>query len=240
MIPIIDHRGRILGFGGRDLPSNSSTSSSSLPLFDTKKVAKYINSPETPVFSKKKSLYGISTLPNNNPSSKLVIVEGYFDAISLQELGVKGVAAMGTSLSLEQLRLATIISSMYNSNNIQQDKLPEGNVVLLLDNDDAGNQAVKRVVKLLQTYQEKAIKNKKSLDPKFKLNLSIVTLSYLNNFNKIINDEIKEFLENELNEEINVKDSAELLETLGKEKATKILNYLIENSTNVYNMNWYN
>lgn len=81
MIPIMDRRGRVLGFGGRI------TKNVSAP--------KYINSAESPVFHKKECLFGIQNL---NPKRTVYIVEGYMDAISLQLNGVNSVAVLGTAV----------------------------------------------------------------------------------------------------------------------------------------------
>lgn len=81
MMPIMDKRGQVLGFGGRV------TQKTSAP--------KYINSPESPVFHKKECLFGIQNL---NPKRTVYIVEGYMDAISLQISGVNAVAVLGTAV----------------------------------------------------------------------------------------------------------------------------------------------
>lgn len=83
MFPILDARKRVLGFGARVLDD-------SLP--------KYLNSPETPVFQKGSDFYGIHLLTSDIES--LIVVEGYFDVITLTQAGIKGaLATLGTALT---------------------------------------------------------------------------------------------------------------------------------------------
>lgn len=86
MFPIRDKRKRVIGFGGRVLDD-------SLP--------KYLNSPETPVFSKGKEVYGLCELLESNAKpERILIVEGYMDVIALAQFGIKNaVAALGTATS---------------------------------------------------------------------------------------------------------------------------------------------
>jgi DNA primase len=113
MFPIRDKRSRVIGFGGRVLDD-------SLP--------KYLNSPETSVFSKGKELYGLCELLQKkiNPG-RILIVEGYMDVIALAQYGVENaVAALGTATSKAQLDLLFRFA-------------PE--LVLCFDGDNAGRQA---------------------------------------------------------------------------------------------------
>jgi len=84
MFPIHDSRGRVIGFGGRVLGSGE---------------PKYLNSPETPVFSKGRELYGIYLARNAiRDAGKVVVVEGYMDVVALAQHGVEyAVATLGTS-----------------------------------------------------------------------------------------------------------------------------------------------
>ncbi len=94
MFPIHDSHGNIIAFGGRIISINSE-----------KPEAKYINSPETILFSKKKTLYNLH-FANKDRSTKnnLYIVEGYMDVISLFQAGIKNaVATLGTAVSQENL-----------------------------------------------------------------------------------------------------------------------------------------
>lgn len=92
MFPIRDKRKRVIGFGGRVLDD-------SLP--------KYLNSPETAVFSKGKELYGLcELLEKNSRPERILIVEGYMDVIALAQFGIGNVvAALGTATSKAHLDL---------------------------------------------------------------------------------------------------------------------------------------
>ena len=92
MFPIRDKRKRVVGFGGRVLDDT-------LP--------KYLNSPETVVFSKGKELYGLCELLENNAKpQEILIVEGYMDVIALAQFGIgNAVAALGTATSKAHLDL---------------------------------------------------------------------------------------------------------------------------------------
>ncbi|HIK03424.1 MAG TPA: DNA primase [Trichormus sp. M33_DOE_039] len=120
MIPIRDVQGRVIGFGGRTLSDEQ---------------PKYLNSPETELFNKGKTLFaldhakaGISQL------DQAVVVEGYFDAIALHAAGINNaVASLGTALSLEQVRL------MLRYTDSKQ-------LVLNFDADKAGTNAAERAI----------------------------------------------------------------------------------------------
>ena len=87
MIPICDVRGRVIAFGGRVLDDSK---------------PKYINSPENVVYSKGRHLFGLN-VAKKDCSKKLLIVEGYMDAISLYQRGITNVvAALGTALTEQQ------------------------------------------------------------------------------------------------------------------------------------------
>lgn len=113
MFPIRDKRGRVIGFGGRVLDD-------SLP--------KYLNSPETSIFSKGKELYGLcELLQKKKKPGRILIVEGYMDVIALTQYGVdNAVAALGTATSKIQLDLLFRFA-------------PE--LVLCFDGDNAGRLA---------------------------------------------------------------------------------------------------
>jgi DNA primase len=94
MFPITDARGRIIAFGGRALDANAR--------------AKYLNSPETPLFHKGATLYNLPTAraiqaKTNGP---LYVVEGYMDVIACQRAGLAAVAPLGTAMTEEQLAMA--------------------------------------------------------------------------------------------------------------------------------------
>lgn len=106
MYPINDVRGRIIGFGGRVLNEGQ---------------PKYLNSPETEIFNKRYTLYGLDKAYQSiRNSGTAIIVEGYMDVISLHAVGItNAVAALGTAFSVEQARnlrhYAKEISFAYDS-----------------------------------------------------------------------------------------------------------------------------
>ena len=118
MFPISDARGRIIGFGARVLDD-------SLP--------KYINSPQTPIFDKSGSLYGVNLATTAIRQQNLaVIVEGYMDVITAHQNGFSNVvASMGTSVTEKQVGILKRLSQ---------------NVTLALDADSAGEEAMLRGV----------------------------------------------------------------------------------------------
>ena len=116
IFPILDTSERVIAFGGRTLGDD---------------VAKYLNSPETPLFSKSKTLYGLNFARRVvSAEDKLLIVEGYMDVIAAQEAGFENtVATLGTALTEEHVR---IIERFTN------------NVILSFDADSAGISAALR------------------------------------------------------------------------------------------------
>jgi DNA primase len=124
VIPIFDVNGKVLGFGGRALGKDV------LP--------KYINSPESSVFSKRSVLYGLSRAKREIvDKDEAVVVEGYFDLISLHKAGVvNAVATLGTSVTEEQLTRLRNYSE---------------NITLMLDGDEAG---IKSALRLMTIFGE--------------------------------------------------------------------------------------
>jgi DNA primase len=93
MLPITDARGRVIAFGGR--------------ILDAKKTdaPKYLNSPETPLFDKGRTLYNLQrAAPASRTSGRIVVVEGYMDVVALAAAGIgEAVAPLGTALTEEQI-----------------------------------------------------------------------------------------------------------------------------------------
>ncbi|PSB27452.1 DNA primase [filamentous cyanobacterium Phorm 46] len=120
MIPIRDTQGRVIGFGGRALGDEQ---------------PKYLNSPETELFDKGKTLYGLDTAKTAiGKADRAVVVEGYFDAIALQAAGISNaVASLGTALSLNQVR------QLLRYTDSKQ-------IILNFDADKAGTQAAERAI----------------------------------------------------------------------------------------------
>lgn len=120
MIPICDARGKVIAFGGRVLDDSK---------------PKYINSPETIVYSKGRHLFGLNVAKKHD-TKKLLIVEGYMDTISLHQRGVTNVvAALGTALTEQQGWLLR--------RNTEQ-------IILGFDSDGAGQTAITRSIEIMQ------------------------------------------------------------------------------------------
>lgn len=120
MIPIRDIQGRVIAFGGRTL---------------TDEQPKYLNSPETELFSKGKTLFALDQAKDGiSQLDQAVVVEGYFDAITLHAAGINNaVASLGTALSLEQVRLILRYTESKQ-------------LVLNFDADKAGTNAAERAI----------------------------------------------------------------------------------------------
>lgn len=123
IFPILSHTGRVLGFGGRTLLKDA-------------KIAKYLNSPESEIYHKSKTLYGIFQAKNElSKQDNCLLVEGYTDVISLHQAGVKNVvASSGTSLTRDQI----ILIKRYTQN-----------VTILYDGDSAGIKASLRGIDMI-------------------------------------------------------------------------------------------
>ena len=120
MFPIIDVRGNVIGFGGRVMDNST---------------PKYLNSPETLIFNKRKNLFALN-LAKKTKYPYLILVEGYMDAVALHQYGFDcAVASLGTSLTEEH----AVLLSRYTEQ-----------VVLIYDGDEAGQNATKRAIPLLE------------------------------------------------------------------------------------------
>ena len=121
IFPITDARGRVVSFGGRAL--------------DPQARAKYLNGPETSLFHKGATLYGLAEarklMAAANDGSALVVVEGYMDAIACQRAGVAAVAPLGTALTEDQMEALWRLHS---------------EPTLCFDADGAGQRAASRVI----------------------------------------------------------------------------------------------
>ena len=121
MFPVLDVRGEVLGFSGRALADGQEP--------------KYLNTPETLVFSKRRILYGIHRAKNTKRGSML-LVEGNIDVVTLHQAGFdNAVASMGTALTTEQTRLISRYAK---------------EIVLCYDNDPAGHKATERALDILK------------------------------------------------------------------------------------------
>ncbi|HHX72437.1 MAG TPA: DNA primase [Clostridiales bacterium] len=122
MFPILDDRGRVIAFGGRTLDPNV-------------KGQKYLNTGNTPVFQKKFHLYAYPQA-RKSPGERMVLVEGYMDAVSLHQAGIRyAVASLGTALTPEQARLLV--------------KAGKKEVIIAFDADRAGVAATERAMEFL-------------------------------------------------------------------------------------------
>ena len=140
MFPIIDVRGNVIGFGGR-IMNNSD-----------KSAAKYLNSPETLIFNKRKNLFALN-LAKKSKLGYLILVEGYMDAIALHQYGFDcAVASLGTALTEDGANLL----SRYTDQ-----------VVLIYDGDEAGQNATQRAIPILEKagLQVKVLKMRDAKDP---------------------------------------------------------------------------
>ena len=137
IFPIIDVRGDVLGFGGRIISKDDPG-------------AKYMNTPETIVYSKRRVLYGLN-LAKKSKRSNIILVEGNIDVVMLHQAGFDNAcASMGTALTTEQLQLL----SRYTKE-----------IVLCYDNDDAGKVATQKALTLLNNtdFQVKVLELPKRL-----------------------------------------------------------------------------
>jgi len=125
IVPIFDMQGRVVAFGGRSLDGQD---------------PKYLNSPESEVFEKGKMLFAFDKASSNiRKKDKAVVVEGYFDVISLHSKGItNSVASLGTALNKYQIS--------------QLCRFSDGkNIIINFDSDNAGRLATKRVINEVET-----------------------------------------------------------------------------------------
>ncbi|MEO0130148.1 MAG: DNA primase [candidate division WOR-3 bacterium] len=119
IFPIFNRRGKVIGFGGRVLDETE---------------PKYLNSPETVIFKKGENLYGLYQTSQFLTKNKPILVEGYFDLLSLFDKGIKNlVAPLGTGFTIDQARLLKKYSE---------------EIIILFDGDDAGKEATKRAIEI--------------------------------------------------------------------------------------------
>ena len=139
MFPIIDVRGNVIAFGGRIIKNDPNA-------------AKYLNSPETPIFNKRKNLFGMN-LAKKSKAGSLILVEGNIDVVTLHQYGFdNAIASLGTSLTEEQATLMTRYAER---------------VILIYDGDKAGQNATQRAIPILEKagLQVKVLQLKDAKDP---------------------------------------------------------------------------
>src|SRR4029079_10222410 len=122
MLPVLDRQKRVIGFGGRLLDPEA-------------KDRKYVNSPESPLFHKKESLYGLhAALDAIRRTSSAIVVEGNFDVLALHQAGIEEVVApMGTALTEEQIAELGRLAKT---------------VIVVFDGDAAGQRAAAKAIPL--------------------------------------------------------------------------------------------
>lgn len=123
MLPVIDTRGDVVAFGSRVIDNSE---------------PKYMNSSETPVYSKRRVLYGLN-LAKKTKRPNIILCEGNLDIVTLHQAGFdNAVASMGTALTQEQIRLLSRFTK---------------ELVLCYDNDNAGKIATERALQLLNNSE---------------------------------------------------------------------------------------
>lgn len=123
MLPVVDTRGDVVAFGSRVLDKSE---------------PKYMNSSETPVYSKRRVLYGLN-LAKKSKRPNIILCEGNLDIVTLHQAGFdNAVASMGTALTLEQTRLLSRFTK---------------ELVLCYDNDNAGKIATERALQILNNSE---------------------------------------------------------------------------------------
>lgn len=140
IFPILDSQSRTIALGGRVIPGADAFG------------GKYINSPETPIFSKHKQMYGLEAARDAIRSEgRVLIVEGYTDAIVAAQHGVKNVVAcLGTAVTVDHLRQLRYFAD---------------EIVLLLDGDEAGQKRAVAVLPMLVGSRTKVMTLPDNLDP---------------------------------------------------------------------------
>jgi len=143
MFPVIDVKGDVIAFSGRTLGDDA---------------AKYMNSPETAVFSKSRNLFAMN-LAKKSKCGYIILVEGNVDVVSLHQAGFdSAVASLGTSLTPEQARLISRYSN---------------EVVIAYDGDGAGTKAAERAIRIFEKLDVRvrvlALKDAKDPDEYIKL-----------------------------------------------------------------------
>ena len=137
MFPIIDVRGNVIGFGGRVMDDSK---------------PKYLNSPETIIFNKRKNLFALN-VAKKSKQGRIILTEGYMDAIALHQYGFDcAVASLGTALTEEHAQLLAKYTNQ---------------VVLTYDGDEAGQNATKRAIPMLERagLQVKILRMQGAKDP---------------------------------------------------------------------------
>lgn len=133
MFPIINARGKIIGFGGRIMGNEK------LP--NGVRLAKYLNSPETPAFDKGSNLFALNLAKNSNEKD-IILCEGYMDVITVHQAGISNcVATLGTAITENQARLMQRYAN---------------EILICYDMDEAGTKAALRAIDIISSVGGKA------------------------------------------------------------------------------------
>ena len=126
IFPIINVRGKVIGFGGRVMGSNE--------LENGIKIPKYLNSPQTPVYDKSSNLFALNLAKDSNERN-LILCEGYMDVISVYQAGITNcVATLGTALTQQQTKLLLRYGT---------------EILICYDMDEAGTKAALRAIDMI-------------------------------------------------------------------------------------------
>lgn len=199
VFPIFDIQGRVVAFGGRTLSGQK---------------AKYLNTPETIIYSKSANLYGLfQALPELKKEKTVVLVEGYMDVVLSQQYGVFGaVAPLGTAFTAIQAKLIARYAD---------------NTVVLFDSDDAGRNATERA---LEIFAENDISVKTASMPEGVDPDEYLLANGKDNFTKLLNKNSKtaiKFMIDRQSEKQDVKTSR------GKADAVSVLLNFVAKNKNV-------
>jgi len=181
MFPIRDHRGRIIGFGGRILGAGE---------------PKYLNSPETPVFHKGQALYGLyEARQAHGRGEEMLVVEGYLDVASLAQHGIEpAVATLGTATTTEHIRRLTRLAER---------------VIFCFDGDRAGRAAAWRALETALPHGGGQVELKFLLLPEGEDPDSLVRSRGPDAFRRLMTDAapLSEFLLGELKERVDLSSA---------------------------------
>ena len=189
MFPIQDIRGKVIAFGGRVLDDSK---------------PKYLNSPSTIVYNKGRHLYGLNTV-NTNQNKKIIIVEGYMDAVSLHQRGIDtAVASLGTALTEAQGRLLRRVADQ---------------IVIGYDQDGAGQAATMRGLEILDNLgcDLRILQIEGAKDPD-----EFVTKYGSGRFNKYVEEAISlvEFKIKKYKQELNLENTSDKIKFLNEIAST--------------------
>ncbi len=190
LFPLFSPSGRIIGFGGRRL---------------SKKGPKYLNSPDTPIHKKGKNLYSLHhTKEEIRKTEKVLLVEGYFDFLSLYQAGIRNaVACLGTSLTIDQTELISRYAK---------------EVILFFDEDNAGKSATLRSLGMLlgEGINVKIGKGGKAKDPD-----EIIVKEGKQAFEKLIkeSDDFMDWMLNRIRNKYNLNSPVELSKAVDEIKS---------------------